>query len=289
MLGVRIKKALCGLEAAERALTDSSDGSQALREQIHGQLQRLRCALTNYVLLNSTFSVLKIYLQQLRCQKSREKLAQIAGQKEVVAHDAAQRLADSGGGSRVPATLIANHWGADVAFPAAHVGAQQREQRVHNLILGKDFHYYEKGDVSDDGLVHTRDFWGSLEKDLSANPPSFTRVLVVLAEIRKGIENFAVQCPQALAIVDIIDVVFIEEQLTQNSLDFKSCERLGEASVAVIIIIMETLFNQSGVQCKGLCDTRGCGKRKRACTCPPRVDQRRQVKFYFFLCKIHLI
>jgi hypothetical protein len=49
--------------------------------------------------------------------------------------------------------------------------------------------------MSDDKLVHTkiretfeRAFWESLVDDLSATPPSYTRVLSVLLEISNGIQ-----------------------------------------------------------------------------------------------------
>lgn len=208
-LAERLKKALRGLEDAERALKDEEEESN-IRVELIAQQQRLR-----------------------------EKLAQIAGHKEVAAHDAERRAA---AGSTAVATVFKVAGSSDAAPPPGHVGGMTNEQLAHELLLDKDFRLDEKSGMSEDKLVHTkiretfeRAFWESLVEDLSADPPSYSRVLSVMTEIKTGIESLAAGYTEARQIGEIVDVELITQQLSKDSLDYKGCENLVDAIVGVLV------------------------------------------------------
>jgi hypothetical protein len=95
---------------------------------------------------------------------------QVAGNKALAAHDAAQQ--------------------------ALHAKGMTNEQLAHELLLDRNFRLSEKAGISADKLVHTqlretfkKDFWDSVAVDLATTPPSFVRILSVLTEIKQSIEE----------------------------------------------------------------------------------------------------
>lgn len=207
-LANRLTTALWHLEEAERGLK-GEEADAKIRPELQAQQKRLR-----------------------------EKLAQIAGDKAVQAHDeeTKRRLAH-------PATVSRD---ADVPqpppAPAGHVGGMTNEQLAHELLLDKDFRLDEKAGMSDDKLVHTkiretfeRAFWESLVEDLASSPPTYARVLSVLTEIRTGIEGLSQGQPEERRIGEVIDVDAITTQLRQQAFDYLGVEALVDEVVKVLL------------------------------------------------------
>lgn len=181
----RIKKALKGLEDAERVLMEEDEGSNIMLE-LRAQMVRLR-----------------------------EKLTQLGGEAAVTLHDNERRLRQS-------VTVVKTGAGGEAPKGApASVGGMTNAQLAHELLLDRNFVLDEKvgaqlihrffnvqywldslplvpclqSGMSEDKLVHTeiratfeKSFWDSLKEDLSGEVPRYGRVLSVLTEITNGIE-----------------------------------------------------------------------------------------------------
>mmetsp|Transcript_23312 Transcript_23312/g.58437 ORF Transcript_23312/g.58437 Transcript_23312/m.58437 type:complete len:1029 (+) Transcript_23312:225-3311(+) len=216
-LAGRLTHALRGLEQAERGLKDEEE-NRKIRTELQAQQKKLR-----------------------------EKLAQIAGEKAVQAHDAEQKAERAGGASSsrsVQAATVSRDAAEpqQPAAPAGQVGGMTNEQLAHELLLDKDFRLDEKAGMSDDKLVHTkiretfeRAFWESLVEDLSSVPPTYSRVLSVLTEIKTGIEGLSQGHEEEARIGRVVDMEAITTRLRQNQLGFKGCEELIDEIVKVLL------------------------------------------------------
>ena len=209
-LAGRLRKALRGLEDAERDLHNEDKDSKIMVE-LRAQQTRLR-----------------------------EKLVQIAGEKVMAAYDAEQRASHVG--PRRAAGVLVPQGGNSTMARLPQVGSMTNEQLAHELLLDKNFRLDDKSGMSEDKLVHTkiretfeRAFWESLVDDLSCDPPSYARVLSVLTEIKTGIETLGAGHAEAHTIGEIIDVDLITEQLKSHALRHEGCLDLVDATVRVLV------------------------------------------------------
>ena len=157
-------------------------------------------------------------------QRLRQQMVNLKGQKELDAYDADRREAAS------KRRKCSSNTGVD------------NSQLAHELLLDPDFRLEEDSGKSNDKLVRTKlvkpfpkDFWKLLCTHLTTNPPSYSRVLLVLTKIKASIESLSAGHSEGPRIAAIISDQVTTKLLSGDTLDYRECKNIGDAIVDVLV------------------------------------------------------